>query len=155
MERRVASEVGAPGAGAEFLSRFRGSFSGVLRWDQLDRFWERLRAGVDDGWYVYAVGEAPPTAPVAAARLLAFIDELDPLLRREHDEDYCGIVYADDLDAPTFVKIFDPNNLGVSCGYSDNPPLPGWILSRIPPADLGALPPPGGRRRWWRRLFGG
>jgi hypothetical protein len=42
----------------------------------------------------------------------------------------------------------------VSCGYSDNPPLPGWILSRIAPADLQAAALPGNRRRWWQRLFG-
>ena len=56
---------------------------------------------------------------------------------------------------PTYIKIFDPHNLGVACGYSDNPPLPGWVVSRIRPEDLGALmTPPGGRRRWWQRLFG-
>ena len=59
------------------------------------------------------------------------------------------------LDEPRFVKIFDPNNLGVSCGFSDNPPLPGWVLSRLEPVDLNAdMPLPGGRRRWWQRLLG-
>ena len=73
----------------------------------------------------------------------------------EHPHDYCGIVYADQLDAPSFVKIFDPNNLGVSCGFSDNPPLPGWILCRVPPEDLKPdAPLPEGRKRWWRALFG-
>ncbi|MCK7500047.1 MAG: hypothetical protein MZW92_64195 [Comamonadaceae bacterium] len=38
----------------------------------------------------------------------------DDLLRKEHREDYCGIVYADDLrPADACVKIYDPNNLGV------------------------------------------
>ncbi len=137
-----------------FLARFRGCFTGILRWEQLDRFWEGLRARAGEGWYIYAVGETPPTAPVSAGKLLAFVDEIDPLLRREHGEDYCGLVYTDDLAVPTYIKIFDPHNLGVSCGYSDNPPLPGWIVSRIRPKDLGALAPPGGRRRWWQRLFG-
>ncbi|HDO34098.1 MAG TPA: hypothetical protein ENH08_03135, partial [Chromatiales bacterium] len=122
-------------ADAGFLERFRGCFTGILRWEQLDRFWEVLRARADDGWYVYAVGEAPPNTPISAGKLLAFVDELDPLLRREHGEDYCGLVYADDLTVPTYIKIFDPHNLGVSCGYSDNPPLPGWIVSRIRPED--------------------
>jgi len=63
---------------------------------------------------------------------------MDKLLRREHQEDYCGIVYANDLQTPGSIKIYDPNNLGVSCGYNDNPPLPGWIMSRIPPVDLPA-----------------
>jgi hypothetical protein len=141
-------------AGFEFRTAFKGSFIGILRWPQLDRLWSRLRADAAGGWYLYAVGEAPPTEPVAAPDLHHFINRIDELLRREHDEDYCGIVYADDPEAPRFVKIFDPNNLGVSCGYSDNPPLPGWILSKLPPVDLQApVPLPGNRRRWWQRLF--
>ena len=80
--------------------------------------------------------------------------ELDKLLRDEHREDYCGIVYADDLKAPSFIKIYDPHNLGVSCGYSDNPPLPGWVMSRIAPLDLAAARVnPKKRQRWWKRLF--
>jgi hypothetical protein len=79
---------------------------------------------------------------------------VDTLLRQEHGEDYCGIVYADDLSQPRFIKIYDPNNLGVTCGYSDNPPLPGWILSKLRPCDLSAgIHLPGNRKRWWRRLF--
>lgn len=138
----------------DFLAAFRGSFTGVLRWPQLDALWDTLKQDAGGGWYVYAIGEPPPAAPVSAEELQRFIDEVDELLRRDHGEDYCGIVYADDLSAPGFVKIFDPHNLGVSCGYSDNPPLPGWILSKLPPVDLQAPAPlPGNRRRWWRRLF--
>ncbi len=138
---------------AAFQQAFRGTFSGVLRWEQLDELWARLRADAD-GWYLYAIGEPPPAETVDETVLLRFIEEIDVLLRREHQEDYCGIVYVDDAQSPTFVKIFDPNNLGVSCGYSDNPPLPGWILSRLPPSDLQApMPQPGNRRRWWQRLF--
>lgn len=153
------SDLDEPGAapmprGRGFLERFRGRFDGILRWEQLDRFWDTMRTDADDGWYIYAVGETPPSVPAPAARLLAFIDEIDMLLRREHGEDYCGVVYVDDLAVPTYVKIFDPNNLGVSCGSSENPPLPGWILSRIAPEDLEALPPPHGRRRWWQRFLG-
>ncbi|WP_455234832.1 hypothetical protein [Thiogranum longum] len=138
----------------DFRGAFKGSFSGVLRWEQLDRLWERVRADAGGGWYLYAVGESPPNETVAADYLLRFLAEIDQLLRREHAEDYCGVVYVDDPEAPSFVKIFDPNNLGVSCGYSDNPPLPGWILSKLPPVDLQApMPLPGNRRRWWQRLF--
>lgn len=137
-----------------FRLAFRGSFSGILRWHQLDEFWAGMKKNADNDWYIYAIGEAPPAATSSAEELRYFIDEIDVLLRRDHEEDYCGIVYVDDFNAPAFVKIFDPNNLGVSCGYSDNPPLPGWIVSRLRPADLQAPAPlPGNRRRWWRRLF--
>ena len=138
----------------EFREAFKGRFSGVLRWPQLDEFWARIREDAASDWYIYAVGEQPPTEVDEAKKLLQFIDEIDVLLRKEHQEDYCGVVYVDDFESPSFVKIFDPNNLGVSCGYSDDPPLPGWILSKLPPVDLQApMPQPGNRRRWWQRLF--
>ena len=139
---------------SEFVSAFRGSFTSMLRWHQLDDFWALLNDQADDNWYIYAVGEIPPQQTTSKEKLLNFIKEIDVLLRQEHDEDYCGIVYADNKTQPTFIKIFDPNNLGVSCGFSDNPPLPGWIISRLQPVELeSALNPPNNRRRWWNRLF--
>lgn len=137
---------------SEFQRYYMGRLWSVLSWEQLDAFWKRITG---EGWFIYAVGETPPAQPATAEALSAFIAQIDALLRKEHHHDYCGIVYADDLEAPHFVKIFDPNNLGVSCGFSDNPPLPGWILSRVPPEDLKpAAPLPEGRKRWWRALFG-
>ncbi len=139
-----------------YLDAFRGSFTGMLRWPQLDALWQTLREQDDKTWYIYAVGEPPPETPASREQLDTFLKEIDALLRQEHDEDYCGIVYADDPADPAFIKIYDPNNLGVVCGFSENPPLPGWVLSLQKPVDLpAALPPPGNRRRWWQRLFGG
>lgn len=138
-----------------FFRAFRGSFTSTLRWHHLDALWQRLRERAGEGWYIYAVGEPPPEAPAESAQVLGFIDEIDQLLRTEHEEDYCGIVYADDLQQPTFVKIYDPHNLGVSCGFSDNPPLPGWLLTRMPPSDLQAAQPTRSRRRWWQRVLSG
>ncbi|MFN2348491.1 MAG: hypothetical protein ABR558_02800 [Thioalkalivibrio sp.] len=138
-----------------YLAAFNRGFSGVLRWPQLDALWDRLRLRADEGWYVYAVGEPPPGEPVSADALLAFISEVDILLRQEHDEDYCGVVYADDLGHPSFIKIYDPNHLGSSCGSSALRVLPGWTLSLIPPVDLPqAMPQTGSRRRWWQKLLG-
>lgn len=137
-----------------FLKVYRGSFTSMMRWPHLDVFWTALNQQADDNWYIYAVGEQPPEAPASKGNLLSFIKEIDILLHKEHDEDYCGIVYANDKITPTFIKIYDPNNLGVSCGFSDNPPLPGWILSKLQPVELeSALNPPNNRRRWWKRLF--
>lgn len=138
-----------------FLRAFRGSFTSALRWTDLDALWLRLRADANGGWYLYAIGEPPPTRISDAQTVERFIDEIDALLRREHDERLCGIVYADDLRVPSLVKVYDPNNLGVSCGFSSNPPLPGWVMSKLAPIDLPAQQlVPKGRRRWWRRLFG-
>ena len=138
-----------------FLIAFRGSFSGILRWPQLDELWQTVRTQKAEDWYIYAVGETPPEAIVSSDQVETFITEINELIRKEHQEDYCGLVYVDDKQNPEFIKIFDPNNMGVTCGYSDNPPLPGWILSKLQPVDLPtALPSPGNRKRWWQRLFG-
>jgi hypothetical protein len=139
----------------EFMSAFRGSFTSALRWPQLDALWAVLGEEAGDDWFIYAIGEPPPAQPASARDLQRFLDEMALFLRREHDEDYCGIVYADNLQQPAFIKIYDPNNLGVSCGYSDNPPLPGWIVSKLPPCDLPSTRVlPNNRGRWWRQLFG-
>ncbi len=137
-----------------FQAAFRGRFENVLRWEQLETLQATLLADADTGWYIYAVGESPPELPASGEEVQRFVTEIAALLRKEHDEQFCGIVYADSLQEPTFVKFFDPNNLGVSCGFSDSPPLPGWILSKIAPVDLeDSGPQSGNRRRWWQRLF--
>lgn len=138
-----------------FMSAFKGRFENVLRWEQLNTLWQVLHQDADGGWHIYAVGEMPPQQPANAALVQSFLAEIEQLLRKEHNEDYCGVVFTDSMDTPRFVKIFDPHNLGVSCGFSDNPPLPGWILSKLPPVDLNApVSLPGSRRRWWQRLLG-
>ena len=140
--------------GSAYLRAYGGRLVGALRWGHLERLWERVLAE-PRGWYVYAVGEPPPVEVASPEHLAEFVGAVDRLLRQEHDEDYCGIVYADDMDAPSFVKIYDPSNLGAVCGTTGVPTLPGWTLSRARPVDLAsAFPPPGNRYRWWRRLWG-
>lgn len=136
-----------------YVTAYRGNFTSMMRWPQLDAFWDTLRAQADDHWYIYAVGEESPKLPAKKADLLTFINEVDTLLHREHDEDYCGIVYADNPEVPGFIKIFDPNNLGIGCGFSERPPLPGWIISRLPPIDLEPELYPKNRQRWWQKIF--
>lgn len=129
-----------------------GRLWAVMSWEQLTAFWSRVQP--EAGWYLYAVGESVPQAPASAEQTTEFMRGLDVLLRDDHRHDYCGIVYADDLEMPSFIKIYDPNNLGVSCGFSTNPPLPGWIMSRVPPEELHSTHKlPEGRKRWWRSLF--
>lgn len=137
-----------------FVTRFRGNFTSLMTWAQLDAFWETVRAKADAGWYIYTIGEDVPAQSRSRQEVQTFLHEIDALLRREHDEDYCGIVYTDSKTDPGFIKIFDPHNLGVSCGSSKNPPLPGWIMSLVPPQRLeSAHVLPEQRRRWWRALW--
>ena len=138
----------------DFISAFNGKFSGVLRWPQVDDLWLNVKKQKDQDWYLYAVGEQPPTESSSGDALEKFIDELDKLLRKEHEEDYCGIIYADDIETPGFIKIFDPNNIGTSCSMALKGPLPGWIISKIKPTDLEeAMKPTASRRRWWQKII--
>ena len=138
----------------EFLEKYNGVLRGVLQWDKLDTLWSAIRRQNTDGWYIYALGHEIPEKIANNDEVEHFIERMDKLLREEHDEDYCGIVYADDFSHPTLVKIFDPNNLGASCGSSKTPPLPGWVLSHNKPEILDAdVLLPGNRKRWWSRLW--
>ena len=139
-----------------FLAAYKGYFRNMLGWDDLDRLWQQLHDQQEKQWFLYAVGESPPAQPISRQQLETFVHEIDQLLRKEHEEDYCGIVYVDQPDDPQFIKIYDPHNLGSSCGPGIGPPpFPGWILSLLAPENLEqAFPQPGNRRRWWQRLFG-
>jgi hypothetical protein len=137
-----------------FYVAFRGSFTSILSWAQLDDFWRTLRANAAAGWYVYALGEAPPQQALTREQVIRFINAIDVLLHEDHYEDYCGIVYTDSKTKPSFIKIFDPFHLGSSCGGSGEPAIPGWIMSLTPPLVLEtARPLPENRRRWWRQLW--
>ena len=141
----------------EFRRLYTGRLWSVMAWDQLTALWQRIDPAA--GWYLVAVGVSPaPTSrmlPGAAADVSAFIERIDALLRAEHHESYCGIVYADDLENPRLIKIYDPNNLGSSCGSSKTPHPPGWIMSRLPPDEIIATrAAPENRKRWWQGLLG-
>ncbi len=66
-----------------FIRAYRGAFSGILRWPQLDELWETLRQQTDKQWYIYAVGETPPSQVSDAAQLDTFLQAIDQLLRSE------------------------------------------------------------------------
>ena len=137
-----------------YLKAYRGRLSGIRKWEELDAFWDILKSKAGQTWYIYAIGEPVPDSPSSKEQLYLFINEINTLLRKEHEEEYCGIVYVDDKTDPTFVKIYDPNNLGVVCGFSNNPPLPGWTISHLQPVELNQdtfLPQ--NRKRWWQRVF--
>jgi hypothetical protein len=139
-------------AADEFHSRLNGLLFSVMSWQQLTDFWARVDR--NGGWYLYAIGEELPESPANNQQVGQFIEKLDALLRHDHHESYCGIVYADNLEQPDFVKIYDPNHLGSSCGSSKNPPLPGWIMSKVPPTELKPKwTLPANRKCWWQALF--
>lgn len=123
-----------------------------MQWRQLDELWGRVKPGA---WYFYQIGEMLPTVPLSGNELSQRIDALDALLHREHVYNYCGIVYADCVESPTLIKVYDPNKLGSSCSGGAVPAPPGWILSTTPPAPIETQAPvPANRRRWWQMFTG-
>jgi len=138
-----------------FMEKFHGKLIGILRWQQLDELWQAVQSGNTNDWYIYHIGETPPQTVCPQEKLVHFINEIDKLLKHDHEHDYCGIVYVDNKIQPAFIKIYDPNNLGHVCGSNGAPPpLPGWILSKATPLDLqAAIAPAGNRKRWWQQIF--
>ena len=133
---------------AAFHARLKGTFAGMLQWQQLDALWARVKSGT---WYFYQLGEELPTAALNGDELALRIDALDALLRHDHDYNYCGIVYADNAEQPSLIKVYDPNHMGSSCSGNAAPSPPGWILSTTPPALIEThVPTPNNRRRLWQ-----
>lgn len=139
----------SPVQNPEFDALFDGTLYSLMSWQQLAEFWQRVDRSA--GWYLYALGEDRPTATADAEHVDTFIREIDALLHKDHHEDYCGIVYADNTVRPTLIKIYDPNHLGSSCGSIGYRVLPGWVMSLAPPSDLSPSHlVPQNRRRWWQ-----
>lgn len=138
-----------------FLDTYQGGFTGILRWQQLDALWSRVQE--IGNWYIYRVGRAVPTEVVGPEDLATFLRETSHYLRVRHRENYCGIVYADDTQWPSLIKIYDPQDLGVVCGVGSHTTLPGWILSTAPPVDVihaARRTAEATHSAWWRRLIG-
>jgi hypothetical protein len=132
----------------DFHARLRGRFYGMLQWTDLDGLWARVKQGE---WFFYQVGETLPDKALGGEELAVRIEALDKLLRQDHDFHLCGIVYADHIDQPTLIKVYDPNNLGSMCGGSSAPTPPRWILCTSQPSVIVIdAPVPNNRRRWWQ-----
>jgi len=136
-----------------FQQHYDGRFVSMLRWHQLDDLWDRVKQTQPNDWYVYLIGKPVPTTPIDVTALEQFIQEVDEFLHQKHDYDYCGIVYADDRNSPSMIKIYDPTNLGAVCGSSGIRILPRWLLTRIPPqVIITDAPTQSKHKRWWQYL---
>ena len=120
---------------SSYIDKFQGRFIGIMQWDDCFSLLDNLTNNPND-WYLYDTLTQAPTTTISADVFIETINKIKTILTDEHQERYCGIVYADDLKTPSFVKIFHPNNLGKTCGSSENPPIPQWLLSKIPPEDV-------------------
>ncbi len=119
----------------DYFQQFKGRFLGVMQLDDCDILLQTLIQNPDN-WYVYDTLEPMPSSTISADDFISKITHIKTIIDKDHDERYCGIVYVDDLKKPTFVKIFHPKNLGKTCGSSENPPMPQWLISKEKPMDV-------------------
>ncbi len=154
MNQEITSTENTSLEKSNFKELFKGKFYGVLRWHQLEHIWDVVKSKKDQGWYVYEINKNIPSELTIEDALVTEIDLIDKHLRKEHDEEYCGIVYADDLDTPEFIKVFDPKSLGTSCSIAKTPPLPKWIISKVKPEELTVKKEESNKpKRWLGNLF--
>lgn len=116
-----------------FSEKYTGSFKSLLQWSDFDDYWESLKEIEKNGWYVSVPSLTPDLTPKSDEDINRFLDEIAVLIHKYHQERVCGIVYVDDLDNPNMIKIYDPNNLGYSCGSSPIKPFAGWVISTMLP----------------------
>ena len=120
---------------SSYIDEFQGRFIGIMQWDDCNALLQNLIDQPND-WYLYDTLKEAPTQTIAVDDFINRIKEIKEILSSEHQERYCGIVYTNDLERPTFVKIFHPKNLGKSCGSSEKPPIPQWLLSKTKPKNV-------------------
>lgn len=120
---------------SNYFDEFQGRFIGIMQWDDCHTLLQKLIDQPSD-WYLYNTLDKVPTQTADANLFTDQINEIKEILTNEHQERYCGIVYTNDLEEPSFVKIFHPKNLGKSCGSSEHPPIPQWLLSKTEPQDV-------------------
>jgi len=119
---------------SSYEQQLSGSFTSLLRWSDFDEFWQYLRQDGGENWYLHVPGNPPPTHPLSAGAFHQRLHELESWLKQEHQESYCGIVYVDNKAQPSFIKIYDPHNLGVVCGIGREPIPPAWTISKSRPS---------------------
>ena len=122
----------------EFWQRYRGAFSGVLKWQDLENLWAGLKTA-PESWHVFDPAMEAPATPLSNVDFLRFLDEAEVLINQRRDRPSCGSVYVDEMSEPTYIKVFDPLKMGTSCGGSHDPIMPRWIISKMVP---DTLPPP-------------
>ena len=142
-------------SGDLYLEKFKSNFYGMLYWPDLDALWQTLGKKTNQHpstqWYIYDLTEQPPATTVNGSELQAFVRDIDQWLRETHHEKYCGVVYADDKDNPSFIKIFHPKRMGHGvCSIAKEAPLPGWVISTLKPTDLNQSP--AASSSWWKKF---
>ena len=148
-------DINTPLPDTAFWQAYRGRFSGILSWADFDALWDRLAAS-DGAWFVFNPEGALPDTPVGGADFRAVLAEARETIEQVRARSYCGAVYVDDRETPTFVKAFDPYKMGAVCGTSGEHTFPRWVFSRIRPDAALPLEPEAPQKRGpFRWMHGG
>ena len=115
---------------------YQGRFAGFPTWPMSDRFWPVLAAS-GGAWFIFDLDSGVlPEAPATGGEFAALLAEAEAMYAPARERSFAGVVFADDAQAPGFVKLFDPWKMGASCGSSGERILPRWVLSRMRPDAL-------------------
>lgn len=120
-----------------------GTLAGVIDWPILDQIWQAIRDSDHSRWRFFdndtpLPGDKQPPVVANSSDLAASLNALNDYLRHAHPHDYCGLVFADSLTAPTLIRIFDPKFLTSMCNIYGNTPAPSWVISTMDAAQLAS-----------------
>lgn len=135
-----------------YWHQYTAPAKGILRWSDMEALWASLENS-DHAWFVYDLNGDAPETPLDEATLHTAVQAARDVVNTGHDKECSGAVYVDNLANPTYIKVFDPLNMGTACGCSGVAIMPRWIISlskpdRLPPA------PPVEKLGLWARLCG-
>ena len=88
-----------------FIERFNGRFNGIMNLEECYEFFNSLKSNPCD-WYFYDTDESPSLETLSKESFIQTIEEIKNIIKTDHSESYCGLVYVDDLSNPQFFKIF-------------------------------------------------
>lgn len=119
---------------SDFISVYNMRMHGIMQWKDLDALWQNICH--QDNWYLYEIGRQIPDQTVGKKALKSALAIINTFLHEQHEKSYCGVVYANNLLAPSLLKIYHPRKMGTSCGDNGSTILPKWTLSTLAPIDL-------------------
>lgn len=142
--------MASPYPDTAYWRQYSGPTKGILHWSDMDALWLTLENSTE-AWFVFNPMEPAPVTPLDKDALFTAVQAARNLVNTGHDKECSGAVYVDDLDAPTYIKVFDPCNMG-ACGYGGAPILPSWIISQSKPDTLPPEPQPE-KTGFWARIW--